>query len=251
MSREAEGAAVGHDERRAAGGAGRRAAEKRYQPSAGGAALRDPSYGGAGEPPWRVQKARSSPRWSRDTVAIAMRVVAELNAKVKGADADAEYAMESAVRKVAELVADRVADKWDAGLRILSREPRPRRLLLAAWFWWMTQLVAALSRLAGGRTAATQGLFLIAGLSAPTGTSATAVKQGRLHDLLRKTRRAVSLNELLMRLMLATGLYLVYRVMLRGGPNTRLRLGQVRVGYVSPKGNPWPATTTIEAPALK
>ena len=61
-----------------------------------------------GMPPWRVQKAqKQARRWSRDTVATAMRVVAELNANVKGAVADADYALESAVRQVAELVADR------------------------------------------------------------------------------------------------------------------------------------------------
>jgi DNA polymerase III subunit delta len=64
--------------------------------------------GQLGMPPWRVQKAqKQARRWSRDTVAIAMKVVAELNANVKGAAADADYALESAVRKVAELVADR------------------------------------------------------------------------------------------------------------------------------------------------
>lgn len=61
-----------------------------------------------GMPPWRVQKAqKQARRWSRDTVATAMRLVAELNANVKGAVADADYALESAVRQVAELVADR------------------------------------------------------------------------------------------------------------------------------------------------
>jgi DNA polymerase III subunit delta len=60
-----------------------------------------------GMPPWRVQKAqKQARRWSRDTVATAMKVVAELNANVKGAVADADYALESAVRQVAELVAD-------------------------------------------------------------------------------------------------------------------------------------------------
>ena len=55
-------------------------------------------------PPWRVQKAqKQSRRWSRETVATAMRVVATLNADVKGAAADADYALESAVRRVAEL----------------------------------------------------------------------------------------------------------------------------------------------------
>lgn len=59
-------------------------------------------------PPWRVQKAqKQARRWSSDTVAKAMRMVAELNANVKGAVVAADYALESAVRKVAELVADR------------------------------------------------------------------------------------------------------------------------------------------------
>lgn len=61
-----------------------------------------------GMPPWRVQKAqKQARRWSRDTVATAMKVVAALNANVKGAVADADYALESAVRQVAELVAER------------------------------------------------------------------------------------------------------------------------------------------------
>lgn len=63
--------------------------------------------GQLGMPPWRVQKAqKQARRWSRDSVAIAMKLVAELNANVKGAVADADYALEAAVRKVAELVAD-------------------------------------------------------------------------------------------------------------------------------------------------
>jgi DNA polymerase III subunit delta len=61
-----------------------------------------------GMPPWRVQKAqKQARRWSRESVATAMKVVATLNANVKGAVVDADYALESAVRKVAELVADR------------------------------------------------------------------------------------------------------------------------------------------------
>ncbi|MGZ4511267.1 MAG: DNA polymerase III subunit delta [Mycobacterium sp.] len=61
-----------------------------------------------GMPPWRVQKAQKQARyWSRDSVAAAMKVVAALNANVKGAVADADYALESAVRKVAELAAHR------------------------------------------------------------------------------------------------------------------------------------------------
>lgn len=60
--------------------------------------------GELGMPPWRVQKAqKQSRRWSRDSVAEAMRLVATLNADVKGAAADPDYALESAVRRVAEL----------------------------------------------------------------------------------------------------------------------------------------------------
>jgi len=60
-----------------------------------------------GMPPWRVQKAqKQSRRWSRASVAEAIRLVAALNADVKGAAADADYALEAAVRKVAELAAD-------------------------------------------------------------------------------------------------------------------------------------------------
>ncbi|MGV0633070.1 DNA polymerase III subunit delta [Mycolicibacillus trivialis] len=58
-------------------------------------------------PPWRVQKAqRQARRWSRSSVAEAIRVVAALNADVKGAAADPDYALEAAVRTVAELAAD-------------------------------------------------------------------------------------------------------------------------------------------------
>ena len=64
--------------------------------------------GQLGMPPWRVQKAqKQARRWSSDKVATAMKVVAVLNANVKGAVADADYALESAVRQVAELVSDR------------------------------------------------------------------------------------------------------------------------------------------------
>ena len=64
--------------------------------------------GELGMPPWRVQKAqKQARRWSREKVATAIRLVAALNADVKGAAADPDYAMEAAVRKVAELVAGR------------------------------------------------------------------------------------------------------------------------------------------------
>ena len=63
--------------------------------------------GELGMPPWRIQKAqKQSRRWSRDSVAEALRLVAALNADVKGAAADADYALENAVRTVASLVSD-------------------------------------------------------------------------------------------------------------------------------------------------
>ena len=59
-----------------------------------------------GMPPWRIQKAqKQSRRWSRDKIATAIRLVATLNADVKGAAADANYVLEDAVRKVAQLAA--------------------------------------------------------------------------------------------------------------------------------------------------
>ncbi len=61
-----------------------------------------------GMPPWRVQKAqKQARRWSSETVAVAMRRVATLNADVKGAAADANYVLEAAVREIAELAAPR------------------------------------------------------------------------------------------------------------------------------------------------
>jgi DNA polymerase-3 subunit delta len=58
-----------------------------------------------GMPPWRVQKAQRQARgWSKESVATAMRLVASLNADVKGAAADADYVLEATTRRVAELV---------------------------------------------------------------------------------------------------------------------------------------------------
>jgi len=63
--------------------------------------------GELGLPGWRIKKAKDqSRRWSRDSVATAIRLVAALNADVKGAAADPDYALESTVRKVAQLAAD-------------------------------------------------------------------------------------------------------------------------------------------------
>ena len=59
-----------------------------------------------GMAPWKIQKAqKQSRRWTRDTVATAIRLVAALNADVKGAAVDADYVLEKTVRKVAELAA--------------------------------------------------------------------------------------------------------------------------------------------------
>ena len=64
--------------------------------------------GEVGMPPWRIQKAqKQARRWSRDRVAEAVRLVAALNADVKGAAADADYALEKTVREIAELAAAR------------------------------------------------------------------------------------------------------------------------------------------------
>lgn len=57
-------------------------------------------------PQWRAEKVRQqSRRWTDDSVATAIGLVADLNADVKGAAADADYALEAAVRRVAELAA--------------------------------------------------------------------------------------------------------------------------------------------------
>ncbi|HEU0189738.1 MAG TPA: DNA polymerase III subunit delta [Mycobacterium sp.] len=62
--------------------------------------------GELGMPPWRVQRAQKQARgWSPEMVAAAVKLVAALNADVKGAAADADYALEAAVRQVAELAA--------------------------------------------------------------------------------------------------------------------------------------------------
>ena len=61
-----------------------------------------------GMPPLRIQKAqKQARRWSHARVAEALCLVAALNADVKGAAADPDYALEDAVRKVAEMAARR------------------------------------------------------------------------------------------------------------------------------------------------
>ena len=59
---------------------------------------------GLGMAPWKVKKAQAQARgWSPETLGVALRVVAQLNADVKGGAADADYAVEYAVGRVAEL----------------------------------------------------------------------------------------------------------------------------------------------------
>jgi DNA polymerase-3 subunit delta len=54
-----------------------------------------------GMPPWKVRRARSQARgWTESGFREALGIVAELNADVKGAAADADYALESAVRRI-------------------------------------------------------------------------------------------------------------------------------------------------------
>jgi DNA polymerase-3 subunit delta len=61
-----------------------------------------------GMPPWKVKRARSQAGgWSEPGLRHALRVVADLNADVKGAAADPAYALESAVRRIAAARADR------------------------------------------------------------------------------------------------------------------------------------------------
>ncbi len=56
-----------------------------------------------GMPPWKVKRGRSQARgWAEIGLQRALGVVATLNADVKGNAADPAYALESAVRKIAE-----------------------------------------------------------------------------------------------------------------------------------------------------
>jgi DNA polymerase-3 subunit delta len=58
--------------------------------------------GELGMPPWKIRKAQGQSRgWNPDGLATAMRVVARLNAEVKGVAADPGYALERAVLEVA------------------------------------------------------------------------------------------------------------------------------------------------------
>lgn len=63
--------------------------------------------GALGMPPWKVKRAQSQARgWSEPGLSRAMRVVADLNAGVKGVAADPAYALEAAIRELAAARAD-------------------------------------------------------------------------------------------------------------------------------------------------
>jgi len=57
--------------------------------------------GELGMPPWKIRKAQSQVRgWSTPALRESMRIVATLNAEVKGAAADPDYALERAALKL-------------------------------------------------------------------------------------------------------------------------------------------------------
>jgi DNA polymerase-3 subunit delta len=56
-----------------------------------------------GMPPWKVRRAQSQARhWSEAGIGLALNVVAELNADVKGVAVSADYALERALRRLAQ-----------------------------------------------------------------------------------------------------------------------------------------------------
>lgn len=61
-----------------------------------------------GMPPWKIKKAQAQARgWDPASIGEALQVVAALNADVKGQAADADFAVESAVQRVAGLCSAR------------------------------------------------------------------------------------------------------------------------------------------------
>jgi DNA polymerase-3 subunit delta len=71
-----------------------------------------------GMPPWKVKRALAQARgWDEDGLADAMQVVAAVNADVKGAAADFDYALQRAVLRVAGIAADRSNNRAGAGRR--------------------------------------------------------------------------------------------------------------------------------------
>jgi DNA polymerase-3 subunit delta len=69
----------------------------------GAAGRGDPNRlaGSLGMPPWKIRKAQQQVRhWSPAAIATAFAVAAEVNADVKGAAADVDYALERAVLRI-------------------------------------------------------------------------------------------------------------------------------------------------------
>ena len=154
-----------------------------------------------GMPPWRVQKAqKQARRWSRDMVATAMRLVAALNADVKGAAADADYALEAAVRKVAELVAGAaVMPEVGGRAQSLLRACASADFLLAAWFLWITPLLAALSSLRLVETSSSAALSFSPACGGLAERADSRAKR-RLHRLVAQSGALVRAVALLLRL---------------------------------------------------
>ena len=157
--------------------------------------------GELGMPPWRVQKAqKQSRRWSRESVGQAMRVVATLNADVKGAAADADYALEAAVRKVAELVARRCLKRCESEL---VEGARQRGLLVRGLVLVDDALAGGLVQLAVGRLEQLGGLVLVAGVDGLTEPADSRAQRG-LHGLVAQSRRSLVWMRFTCDLMLAT-----------------------------------------------
>ena len=164
-----------------------------------------------GMPPWRVQKAqKQARRWSRDMVATAMRLVAALNADVKGAAADADYALEAAVRKVAELVAGddaagtaRRRAGWLVESRVLSSELveslRQRRLLVGRLVLVDHTLAGRFVQLAVGGGQQFGRLVFLACLGGLAERADSRAKR-RLHRLVAQSGALVGAVALLLRL---------------------------------------------------
>ena len=138
-----------------------------------------------GMPPWRVQKAqKQARRWSRASVAEAMQLVAALNADVKGAAADADYALEATVRKVAELVADAGREP-----QILLNACASADFLFAGLILVDHALAGGLVQLAAGGHQQLGGLVLVAGIDGLTEPADSRAKR-RLHRLVAQSARA-------------------------------------------------------------
>ena len=167
-----------------------------------------------GAPPWKIDRVRQQLRgWQPDGVGYALQAVAEADAQVKGESVSADYALERAIRRIVA---------YRAGARAL-RGPRPsaprssrcqafcssaRRLAiadlrLAAWFLWMTPLLAALSSWRVATWSATVASSMLP-LSAASRNLRTCVRSADLVALLRMCAFSFCLLRLICDLMFAT-----------------------------------------------